>query len=178
MTQFFPVFLHVPISSNYWFPPFETAFCKAFWSLLIFPFSLLSCFLFFFFLFIIGVQHLPPPNPYIPEDLSLDASLQKHADILKEKKELNITIGKDCADSTVSGGEVQKLSSSSSTSPTKLISEDGLHVWHMLDTRFLVPKVCSYHPILSFFPYRLIRFCSIRILKKHTDYPFTVLSSR
>ena len=99
------------------------------------------------------MQHLPPPNPYIPEDLSLDASLQKHADILKEKKELNITIGKDCADSTVSGGEVQKLSSSSSsTSPTKLISEDGLHVWHMLDTRFLVPKVCSYHPILSFFP--------------------------
>ena len=65
-------------------------------------------------------------------------------------------------DGTVRQQRDQQLSSSSngnssSTSPVKLIAEDGLHVWHMMDVRFLVPKVCPIfvlfmsHPVFTRF---------------------------
>ena len=97
------------------------------------------------------LQHLPPPNPFIPDDLSLDPSLQHH---LKASKEGSIEGSKEGSEVTISA-------------PVELRSEDGLHVWHLLDLKFPVPKVCSdptlsdYHPhihhlVLPIFFFHLI----------------------
>ena len=48
---------------------------------------------------------------------------------------------------------------SSSTSPLQLIAEDGLHVWHMMDIRFLVPKVRLIFAVLMFLlVYRILSY--------------------
>ena len=73
------------------------------------------------------LQHLPPPNPFIPDDLSLDTSLQHHLDASREGSK----------ESSKEGSEV------AISAPVELRSEDGLHVWHLLDLKFPVPKVRS-----------------------------------
>jgi hypothetical protein len=58
----------------------------------------------------------------MPEDLSLDAELQRHVDASKEGYTFDYKV------STLSA-------------PEKLRTEDGLHVWHLLDFKFPAPKV-------------------------------------
>jgi Middle or third domain of peptidase_M16 len=77
-------------------------------------------------------QHLPPPNLFIPSDLTLDPALQRHADSTEGIKDAANGFNSDIA-----------------TSPVKLVSEDGFHLWHLLDSKFPVPKVPDFSTALS-----------------------------
>jgi nardilysin len=97
--------------------------------------------------------HLPPPNKFVPTDLSLIPSMAVAGKDQTSKHDEPETNGKHESTEADASAMIRSVAIESSTTttetsstpdllyPAKIYSADGISIWHLTDTRFQMPKV-------------------------------------